>query len=123
MVYTDDAPKQGYMYRLLSMVYNVSMLLAVIAVCLTLEHKGIGAKMMALGIPSYFIYLAHEPYMGYMLQILLKVLKPFGFAYQIAIILIPVLYPIFIIGLFYMIFNFLRRYVPKLLSVAVGGKI
>lgn len=78
---------------------------------------------MTLGIPSYFIYLAHEPYMGYMLQIMLKVLKPFEIVYQIVVILIPILYPIFIIGLFYLIFKCFKQYVPKLLSVAVGGKV
>lgn len=122
-VYTEDALCQGYMYKLLSIAYNVSMVVSVIAICLHLEHKTIGVKLMTLGIPSYFIYLAHEPYMGYMLQIMLKVLKPFGIIYQIAVILIPILYPIFIIGLFYLIFKFLKKYTPRLLSVAVGGKV
>ncbi|WP_118207689.1 hypothetical protein [Segatella copri] len=111
------------MYRLLSIAYNVSMVVSVIAICLYLEHKTIGVKLMTLGIPSYFIYLAHEPYMGYMLQILLKVLKPFGVIYQIAVILIPILYPIFIIALFYLIFKILKKYIPTLLNIAVGGKV
>lgn len=122
-VYTEDTLSQGYMYRLLSIAYNVSMVVSVIAICLHLEHKTIGVKLMTLGIPSYFIYLAHEPYMGYMLQIMLKVLKPFEIVYQIVVILIPILYPIFIIGLFYLIFKCFKQYVPKLLSVAVGGKV
>ena len=122
-VYTEDALCQGYMYRLLSIAYNVLMVVSVIAVCLYLEHKTIGVKLMTLGIPSYFIYLAHEPYMGYMLQILLKVLKPFGVIYQIAVILIPILYPIFIIALFYLIFKILKKYIPTLLHIAVGGKV
>lgn len=122
-VYTEDALCQGYMYRLLSIAYNVLMVVSVIAVCLHLEHKTIGVKLMTLGIPSYFIYLAHEPYMGYMLQILLKVLKPFGVIYQIAVILIPILYPIFIIALFYLIFKILKKYIPTLLHIAVGGKV
>lgn len=122
-VYTEETLSQGYMYRLLSIAYNVSMVVSVIAICLHLEHKTIGVKLMTLGIPSYFIYLAHEPYMGYMLQIMLKVLKPFEIVYQIVVILIPILYPIFIIGLFYLIFKCFKQYVPKLLSVAVGGKV
>lgn len=122
-VYTEDTLSQGYMYRLLSIAYNVSMVVSVIAICLHLEHKTIGVKLMTLGIPSYFIYLAHEPYMGYMLQIMLKLLKPFEIVYQIVVILIPILYPIFIIGLFYLIFKCFKQYVPKLLSVAVGGKV
>lgn len=122
-VYTEDTLSQGYMYRLLSIAYNVSMVVSVIAICLHLEHKTIGVKLMTLGIPSYFIYLAHEPYMGYMLQILLKVLKPFGVIYQIAVILIPILYPIFIIALFYLIFKILKKYIPTLLNLAVGGKV
>lgn len=122
-VYTEDSLSQGYMYRLLSIAYNVSMVVSVIAICLHLEHKTIGVKLMTLGIPSYFIYLAHEPYMGYMLQILLKVLKPFGVIYQIAVILIPILYPIFIIALFYLIFKILKKYIPTLLHIAVGGKV
>lgn len=99
------------------------MVVSVIAICLLLEHKTIGVKLMTLGIPSYFIYLAHEPYMGYMLQILLKVLKPFGVIYQIAVILIPILYPIFIIALFYLIFKILKKYIPTLLNLAVGEKV
>lgn len=122
-VYTEDSLSQGYMYRLLSIAYNVSMVVSVIAICLHLEHKKIGVKLMTLGIPSYFIYLAHEPYMGYMLQILLKVLKPFGVIYQFSVILIPILYPIFIIALFYLIFKILKKFLPTLLNIAVGGKV
>lgn len=99
------------------------MVVAVIAFCMNSVSRSVGTKLMALGVPSYFIYLAHEPYMGYMLQMLLKMLKPYAFAYQSAIILIPILYPIFIIGLFYLIFKCLKKCMPKLLSVAVGGKV
>ena len=101
----------------------MAMLLSMLQIGHSICSKPIGEKMMLLSIPSYFIYLAHEPYMGYILQLILKLFSHNSTIYSLVIVLIPILYPIIIIGLFYMIFKIFRKYMPKLLSLAVGGKI
>lgn len=122
-IYNEYA-SQSYFRSAIRLLMTIIVFCCLLSVSLKIVDKPVGAKLMSLGVPSYFIYLAHEPYMGYVLQMILKAIKHSSIAVkQTTIIAIPILYPILIILICLGVFRLLRAVMPRALSVVVGGKV
>lgn len=121
LVYTEDRNAQPLYYTILQTLTSIVFFANMLLLAMRLSETKKGCQLATLGIPSYFIYLAHEPYMGYGLQILLKVLPPHWS--QTLIFIIPIIYPIVVIMFCLLAFKLLKRIAPKVMSFAVGGKI
>ena len=121
--YNENAP-HSCLRTSLGLIKTFIVFLSFFSLSLKITNKSIGKELTLLGIPSYFIYLAHEPYMGYALQLLLNALKHAPVMVQhVTIIAIPILYPIIIIFICLAVFRVLKLIAPKALSIVVGGKV
>lgn len=123
-VYTENKEMRMPFYSLLQMLTTVVLFANIILLTMNLAGGQNGNRLAKMVVPSYFIYLAHEPYMGYVLQLLIKLinLTP-PTIYVVCITLIPILYPIIVIFTCLVVFEILKKIFPKGLSFVVGGKI
>lgn len=122
-IYDENAPHSN-LQSALGLIMTLTIFLTMLSLSMRITNARIGLNLITLGTPSYFIYLAHEPYMGYALQLLLKSIKHAPQLIQeIIIIAIPIVYPAIIILICLWIFKLLWRLCPRALSIVVGGKV
>lgn len=120
----DENAQHSCLRASIGLIKTLVIFLSFLSLSLNITNKSVGKELMLLGVPSYFIYLAHEPYMGYTLQLVLKVIKHAPtIVQQTTIIAIPIVYPIIIIFICLAVFKILKKVAPKALSIVVGGKV
>ena len=68
---------------------------------------------------SFFIYLAHEPYMDYLQKVLIKVFKV---DINLKLAILYLFLPILTILICICISTFMKRFLPKILSILVGWR-
>lgn len=67
---------------------------------------------------SFFIYAFHEPWMGYILKIIYKMVNPSGIANFIA----PFVLVVMTVAYSYAAYILLKKYAPRLLSLLTGAR-
>lgn len=74
--------------------------------------------LVKISAASFFIYLFHEPWLGYFIGVSFKFLHPTG----IVCYLMPWFFCAFAVGYSYVAYLILKRFTPKLLSVITGSR-
>lgn len=74
--------------------------------------------LMKISAASFFIYLFHEPWLGYFEGMFFKFVHPTGFVCY----LMPWFFCAFAVGYSYVAYLILKRFTPKLLSVITGSR-
>lgn len=127
MVYTENREigLQSYFISILQMLTTLVLFSNTLLLSMILVGRKWGYRLAKLGTPSYFIYLAHEPYMGYILQLFIKSvsLLSSSFLFFGFVSITPIVFPFIIILMCLVIFKIMRKYCPKVLSFMVGGKV
>lgn len=124
LVYKENREFRMLFYSILQMLTTIVLFANMLLLTMKLVDKKSGKVLAKLSVPSYFIYLAHEPYMGYVLQLFIKLINFLSpTMYIICIIFIPIIFPVFIILVFLLIFKGLKNILPKGLSFMVGGRV
>lgn len=67
---------------------------------------------------SFFIYVFHEPWMGYIVQLSIKALHPTG----IVACIMPLLFVVVTVGYSYAAYAILQHMVPAFLNVITGSR-
>lgn len=126
-VYTENREigLQSYFISILQMLTTLVLFSNTLLLSMILVGRKWGYRLAKLGTPSYFIYLAHEPYMGYILQLFIKSvsLLSSSFLFFGFVSITPIVFPFIIILMCLVIFKIMRKYCPKVLSFMVGGKV
>lgn len=72
LAYTEDKEMRMPFYSILQMLTTIVLFANIILLTMNLANSPNGNRLAKMVAPSYFIYLAHEPYMGYVLQLFIK---------------------------------------------------
>ena len=124
LVFTEDKEIRTPFYSILQILTTIVLFTNILLLAMNLVGKKYGNRLAKLGVPSYFIYLAHEPYMGYVLQLFIRFINYTPpTMYIVCITLIPIILPIFIISACLIAFKGLKKCFPKGLSFVIGGKV
>lgn len=75
LVYTENKEMRVPFYSILQMLTTILLFANIILLAMNLTDRHNGNRLAKMVVPSYFIYLAHEPYMGYALQIFIKLIN------------------------------------------------
>jgi len=67
---------------------------------------------------SFFIYVFHEPWMGYAAQLCIKIIHPHGILAYMA----PLFLVVFTITFSYAVYQILQKRVPRLLNIITGSR-
>ena len=67
---------------------------------------------------SFFIYVFHEPWMGYIAKLTISTLRPEGFW----VYTLPIILGLFAVGFSYSAYLILKRIAPRFLNVATGAR-
>lgn len=72
LAYTENKEMRMPFYSILQMLTTIVLFTNTILLAMNLTGRHNGNRLAKMAVPSYFIYLAHEPYMGYALQLFIK---------------------------------------------------
>lgn len=74
-VYIENRESRILFYSILQLLTTIILFANILLLTMNLVNERRGKELARLAVPSYFIYLAHEPYMGYVLQLFIKLIN------------------------------------------------
>lgn len=108
----------GFCYNEYMKGYRIVHFVTIYHVLALLSAKFEMRFLYKIALASFFIYVFHEPWMGYIAQIGMRVIEPHG----LFIFLSPIILTMFTIGFSYFAYWILLQTVPRFLNVITGAR-
>lgn len=109
---------EGIHYKEYMLLYRVVHFIMIYKFIDYLSHKWDVRLLTKISTASFFIYVFHEPWMGYIAQLSISTLRPEGFwVYPL-----PIILGLFTVSISYSAYMILKRIAPRFLNVATGSR-
>lgn len=108
----------SFQYIFVQNMFNVVNSIALYYLVYRLSLKYSLNWLFKLSLASFFIYVFHEPFMGYFIKLFFKFFNPHGaFLY-----ILPFIFVVFTIGYSYLAYALLKKIAPAFLNVITGSR-
>lgn len=118
-VAAETAYSTGRHYDEIMMLFRIVHLIMVYKLIVLISDKRIESRLSKIATASFFIYVFHEPWMGYIVQIAVTTLKPESF-FACAM---PLLMVILTIYFSYTAYLICLRVCPRFLNIIIGLRL
>lgn len=105
-------------YEIIHRLFGIIHFVAIYKCITHFSKKETPRLLVKISTASFFIYAFHEPWMGYILKIIYKMVNPSGIANFIA----PFALVVITVAYSYAAYILLKKYAPRLLSLLTGAR-
>lgn len=109
---------EGFYYKEYMLLYRIVHFIMIYKLIDYYSHKCDVRLLTKISVASFFIYVFHEPWMGYIAKLTINTLRPEGFwVYPL-----PIILGLFTVGFSYSAYLILKRIASRFLNVATGSR-
>ena len=109
---------EGVHYKEYMLLYRIAHFIMIYKIIDYLSHKWNVRILTKISAASFFIYVFHEPWMGYIAKLTISTLRPeFFWVY-----LLPIMLGLLTVGFSYSTYLILKRIAPRFLNVTTGSR-
>ena len=109
---------EGFHYKEYMLLYRIVHFIMIYKLIDHLSHKCDVRLLTKISTASFFIYVFHEPWMGYIAKLTISTFRPEGFG----IYPLPIILGLVTVGFSYSAYIILKRIAPHFLNVATGSR-
>jgi len=109
---------EGVHYKEYMLLYRIAHFIMIYKIIDYLSHKWNVRILTKISAASFFIYVFHEPWMGYIAKLTISTLRPeFFWVYPL-----PIMLGLLTVGFSYSTYLILKRIAPRFLNVTTGSR-